>query len=158
MIASGGVRFQPTLLREVRTYDGRHVIYRNEPVVMYDIRDHLTPEQIELVDAWFLSLQEGMRLTSTHGTAASQLAHFRHPVASKTGTVEVRADDEDGPYSHGVFVAYAPFYDPQIAIAVVIEHGGRGGAGIPVATAMFDHFFRDQVVDQRLPVENVLLR
>ncbi|MCL2367837.1 MAG: penicillin-binding transpeptidase domain-containing protein, partial [Oscillospiraceae bacterium] len=153
MIATGGVRYRPTLLREVRSYDGTYTIYFQEPEILLDMRD-----EDPRMEAWFTAIQEGMRRTSTHGTAARHLANFRIPVASKTGTVELRAADATGPYPHGVFVAYAPMDDPQIAVAVVIEHGGSGSAVIPVATAIFEHFFQDHVVDQRLPLENVMLR
>lgn len=149
MLATGGLRFRPTLLREVRSYDNSVVLYVHEPEVIIDMREefgHL-----------FVPIQEGMLRATTHGTAASQLANFRIPVASKTGTVELRGEDETGPRPHGIFVAYAPMDNPQIAIAVVIEHGGSGSAVIPVAREMFDYFFRVDVVDQRRPVENVML-
>jgi len=149
MIATGGLRFRPTLLREVRNYDNSAVIYVNEPEVMIDLREEF--------GHYFIPIQEGMLLTSTHGTADRHLANFRIPVASKTGTVEL-GEDQTGPRSHGVFVAYAPADNPQIAIAVVIEHGGSGSAVIPVAVEMFDYFFRIDVVDQRRPLENVMLR
>ena len=43
--------------------------------------------------------------------------------AAKTGTAQT-----GGKVSNGVFVAFAPYDDPQIALAVVIEKGGSGGA------------------------------
>ena len=160
MIATGGVRYQPRLLREIRSYDGREVIYRPEPEVVMDIRD-----MSEEMAGWFNAIQEGMHRASTHGTADRYLANFRVggqliDVASKTGTVELigRDDRATGPFPHGVFVAYAPVENPEIAIAVVIEHGGSGSAVIPVALAILEYFFRNDVVDQRLPLENVMLR
>jgi len=153
MIASGGVRYRPQLLRQVRSYDGTMTIYSPEPEVLIDMRG-INAE----IDGQFRAIAEGMLLTSTHGTAASQLANFRVPVASKTGTVEIGTRrDANAPYSHGVFVAYAPFDDPQIAIAVVIEHGGAGSAVIPVAYQMLDHFFRADTVNQQMLFENVML-
>ena len=151
MIAAGGVRHRPQMLREVRSYDGSQVLYVREPEVLFDMRENASSA------AYFAAIAEGMLRATTHGTAASQLAHFRVPVASKTGTVEIQGRDEAGPYSHGVFVAYAPFDDPQIAIAVVIEHGGSGAAVIPVASAILEHFFRNDAVNQQLPFENVML-
>jgi len=150
MIASGGVRYRPTLLREVRSYDNSAVLYVNEPEIVLDMREEFA--------GLFSPLQEGMLRASTQpgGTATSQLANFRVPVASKTGTVEL-GEGGTGPRPHGVFVAYAPMDNPQIAIAVVIEHGGSGSAVIPVAKEMLEHFFRVDVVDQRRPLENVML-
>jgi len=150
MIASGGIRYQPRLLREVRSYDNSAILYIPEPVVMADMREEW--------GSLLIGVQEGMHMASTHGTAAERLAGFHIPVASKTGTVEVRGEDAAGPYPHGVFVAYAPVDDPQIAIAVVIEQGGSGSAVIPVARAIFEHFFRTDTIVQRMPLENVFLR
>ena len=147
MIASGGVRFQPTLLREVRSYDGMDVIYRPDPVVLADFSEEWAP--------YFIGIQEGMLRATTDGTGRP-LAGFREAVATKTGTVET-GSGVDGSYSHGVFVAYAPMRSPTIAIAVVIEHGGAGSAVIPVAAAMLDYFFQEDVINQGFPRENVLL-
>ena len=56
-------------------------------------------------------------------------------VAGKTGTAQVVAIDRDNPKKkksrrtedHAWFVAYAPAGEPQIAVAVLVEHGGHGG-------------------------------
>ena len=74
--------------------------------------------------------------------------------AGKTGTAQVvrkKTDDEEDvkegeiPYQfrdHALFVSYAPVEKPQIAIAVVVEHGGHGSsAAAPVAQAMYDAYF-----------------
>jgi penicillin-binding protein 2 len=43
---------------------------------------------------------------------------------------------------HALFVAYAPAVAPEIAVAVIVEHGGHGGsAAAPVAKAMFEAYF-----------------
>jgi penicillin-binding protein 2 len=68
------------------------------------------------------------------GTAkAARLSHVQ--VAGKTGTAQVVALDRDNPKrkrehrmeDHAWFVAYAPAEDPQVAVAVLVEHGGHGG-------------------------------
>ena len=68
-------------------------------------------------------------------------------MAGKTGTSQVRNitaaerargvfRNEDLPWErrdHALFVCYAPYDDPQVAVAVVIEHGGGGSsAAAPV--------------------------
>ncbi|MGH1464298.1 MAG: penicillin-binding protein 2 [Cognatishimia sp.] len=82
------------------------------------------------------------------GTAYSQRIiadEFR--LAGKTGTSQVRnitaaerragvIRNEDLPWErrdHGLFVNFAPYDDPQIAVAVIIEHGGGSSAATPVA-------------------------
>ena len=79
--------------------------------------------------------------------------------AGKTGTAQVvkkksdeeleeQEDDEEIPYQfrdHALFVSYAPADNPQIAVAVVVEHGGHGSsAAAPVAKAMYDAYFADR--------------
>jgi penicillin-binding protein 2 len=74
-------------------------------------------------------------------------------VAGKTGTAQViglpqdfkNGDMDKMPQKfrdHAWFVAYAPFEDPQIAIAVLVEHGGFGAvAALPIAKKVFEKYF-----------------
>lgn len=77
------------------------------------------------------------------GTASrASLDGIDTELAGKTGTAEVgrrRRDDDDGDKAwaernHALFVAYAPFDAPRYAVAVIVEHGGSGGAvAAPIA-------------------------
>ena len=94
-------------------------------------------------------------VSETGGTArGSMLKEVQF--AGKTGTAQVvrrksdeeeeaQEDDEVIPYQyrdHALFVAYAPAENPEIAVAVVVEHGEHGSsAAAPVAKAMFKAFF-----------------
>jgi penicillin-binding protein 2 len=78
--------------------------------------------------------------------------------AGKTGTAQVvkrksdeeeeEIEDDEVPYQfrdHALFVSYAPTENPQIAVAVVVEHGGHGSsAAAPVAKAIYDAYFADE--------------
>ena len=45
---------------------------------------------------------------------------------------------------HALFIAFAPVKEPRIAVAVVVEHGGHGGAtAAPIARAIMDHYLSD---------------
>ncbi|MBW2689139.1 MAG: penicillin-binding protein 2 [Deltaproteobacteria bacterium] len=82
--------------------------------------------------------------------------------AGKTGTAQVikrKSDEEEKrdkgkeiPYQyrdHALFVSYAPVENPQIAVAVVVEHGGHGSsAAAPVAKAMYEAYFPDKTDDK----------
>lgn len=71
-------------------------------------------------------------------------------IAGKTGTGQVVSLKEDGNgedeefiawkhRDHALFVAYAPFDDPQVAVAVVVDHGGSGSSGAaPVAQKVLE--------------------
>lgn len=78
-------------------------------------------------------------------------------IAGKTGTAQVFTVGQEEEYKehevraklrdHALFMSYAPYEDPQIAVAVVVEHGGHGGsAAAPVARAVYDAFFAAQGV------------
>ncbi|MFO1464526.1 MAG: penicillin-binding protein 2 [bacterium] len=85
------------------------------------------------------------------GTGAkARLAGIR--VGGKTGTAQVVGNETRGKVAKGVktedhawFVAFAPAEDPQIAIAVMVEHGGHGGAvAAPIAQRVMEEYFRNQ--------------
>ena len=75
-------------------------------------------------------------------------------VSGKTGTVQVvrmKSDDEkdeedETPYKyrdHAWFVAFAPYEKPEIAVAVLVEHGGHGGTtAAPIAKKIFKKYFQ----------------
>jgi penicillin-binding protein 2 len=88
---------------------------------------------------------------SLHGTARriGRGAHFK--IAGKTGTAQVFGIKQDEEYvaediqkrlrDHALFIAFAPVEDPQIAIAVIVENGGSGGAvAAPIARKIMDAY------------------
>lgn len=134
-IASGGTRYQPYLVSQVLDGSGR-VLRRVEPQVLSVAT--VSPAVLAIV-------KEGMRQTSLYGTASwlfGPAFQARHgfEVAGKTGTAEaVKGSGKD---HNAWFVAFAPFDDPQIAIAVIVEEGGSGSlAAAPVAQAIIQHYF-----------------
>ncbi len=106
--------------------------------------------EVDVSDEDLKEVRQGMRdvVAQPTGTAHAALGRAHWPVAGKTGTAQVvmMADDEERSFSdakkhqdHAWFMGYAPFENPQIAIAVFVEHGGHGGSSAaPVARAVFD--------------------
>lgn len=127
MIANGGTRYRTHFLEKVTDYD--RVITREtaEPEVV--LQAEIAQENFEIV-------REGMRQVCTEGTAATTFADFGVAVAGKTGTAE-NADHSD----NMTFIGFAPYNDPEIAVAVVIEYGGSGDAAEEVARAIFEAYF-----------------
>ena len=60
--------------------------------------------------------------------------------------------------ANGLFVAFAPFDDPQIAIAVVVEHAGSGSAIASVARDVIDAYMKTETADDRIQPYNELVR
>lgn len=127
MIANGGTRYRTHFLEKITDYD--RVITREaaEPEIIL---------QAEISEESFRIVREGMRQVCTEGTAASTFADFGVAVAGKTGTAET--------YEHSdnlTFIGYAPYDNPEIAVAVVVEYGGSGNAAKEIAKAIFEAYF-----------------
>jgi penicillin-binding protein 2 len=80
----------------------------------------------------------------SRGTAGRLDKAIGYQIAGKTGTAQVFSIKQDEKYNedsidfkmrdHALFIAFAPVSDPQIAIAVIAEHGGHGGSvAAPIA-------------------------
>jgi penicillin-binding protein 2 len=139
-VANGGVFYQPQLLRKTRNRDtGEEKTY--DPVVKRRVS----------FDAGALAQVRSalFGVTSEAGGTAHGAATPLATVAGKTGTAQVIAQKVAGgkltgsTQDHAWFVAYAPVDAPKIAVAVVVEHGGHGGAAAaPVAKKVIEEYFR----------------
>ena len=131
-LAAGGVRMRPHLLKAVKSFSYDTTILDIPPEVMEDI----APKEESI-----RAIQEGMRMAAQPGgTAYSVYANYPVAVAAKTGSAQV----VNGIPANGVFVVYAPYEDPEIAIAVVIERGGSGGRVAPITRDLLDAYFATQ--------------
>ncbi|MCL2747073.1 MAG: penicillin-binding transpeptidase domain-containing protein [Oscillospiraceae bacterium] len=144
-LANGGVRCKPHLLNMVKSFDYASTIYVETMEVV---------ERLELKDGTLEAILSGMRMVcEPGGTAARTFADYPYPVGGKTGSAQTLID---GRPANGVFVAFAPFDDPQVAVAVVVEKGGSGSAVAPIARDVFDAYFQSQeTMSKRMP-ENQL--
>ncbi len=143
-IANGGTRYKPMILESIKMADGR-LIYQNEKEVI---------GKIPLNDYALTLVKKGLWevVNSDWGTArGSRLVDIE--ISGKTGTSQVISRKKDETRSeeerpahhrpHAWFVAYAPSDDPQIAIAVLVEHGEHGsGAAAPIAREMIKTYLR----------------
>jgi penicillin-binding protein 2 len=93
-----------------------------------------------------------MRAVSEVGTASNVFGNYPITVAGKTGTASVSKGT-----ANGVFVCFAPYENPEIAIAVVVEHAGSGNGIAPIARAMLDAYFGEQNDGSDSPFEEMTL-
>ena len=131
-IANGGTRYRPHLLKAVKETDSGKVL-RQTPIEKVDKID-ISVDNLNAV-------KMGMKKVTEEGTAKSVFEGFEISVGGKTGTAEVPNGS-----SNGIFIAFAPFEKPEIAIAIVLEHGGHGSAAAPIARAVFETYFENQKV------------
>jgi penicillin-binding protein 2 len=129
-IANDGDVLQPRLVRGTRV-DGELI---ETPRV---VRTHLDNGGDSLA-----VIREAMRITAGPTGTAWRGQPAGLTIGGKTGTAEFGAPYPDGKFdTHGWYIGFAPFEDPEIAVAVYVEHGvGSTHAG-PVARAMFEHYF-----------------
>lgn len=107
------------------------------------LKKSFEPEVINRVNVSPLNLaivRQGMEMTTQPGgTAYGIFNDLPFTVAAKTGTAEIAGRD-----NHGLIVAYAPADNPQVAVAVVIEHAGSGARGAgPVARDVLAAYFQN---------------
>lgn len=127
-IANKGVRYQPHLVSEIRSPQGE-VLAKREPVVAGTVK--ASPE------TW-AEVQKGMWLGANDplGTAYQYLRGFPIKTGAKTGTAETgRA------WSNAATVIYAPYDDPQIVVAAVVEGGAHGSWIVPAVRAVLAQYF-----------------
>ena len=145
-IANGGYNMRPYLVDKILDPAG-NTLFQQKAVV--NNRLEATADQIKLV-------QKAMRaVAEPGGTASGLFGKFPVAVAAKTGTAQtgLAGDDKNKDY-HGIFVAFAPYDNPQVAFAGVIEYGYHGGssAGL-VCKAVFEKYFglNEEPIPTELP-------
>ncbi len=140
MLANGGKNIDVTLIKSIIKADGTEVSkeeinkYTNEKL-------GLTNEVAEDLNVDSENLQailKGMKgvTSESGGTAYSTFRSFDIDVGGKTGSAQVAGKD-----AHAWFVGFAPYDEPEIAVAVLVEHGGTGGYTAEVAKEIMEEYF-----------------
>jgi penicillin-binding protein 2 len=126
-IANGGTLFKPHLVSQIKKSDG--TITSVQPQIIRS--GFVSPDVMNVV-------REGMRQAVTSGTA-QPLKDLPVEVAGKTGTAQFGTG---GNQEHGWFVSFAPYDNPQIAMAVLVEGGGEGfTSALPVTKDVYQWYF-----------------
>lgn len=127
-VANGGTRYRPHIIKSVhRAADGSEV-KRNAAVV--EERIPITKENLDAV-------KRGMYGVVDEGSASKIFKDYDIEVGGKTGTAQGSSKQSNT----ALFVAFAPYDKPEIAVAVVIEHGVRGVNAATVARDVFNEYF-----------------
>ena len=108
---------------------------------------------INVNPAYWALAKEGMHrvMFGSHGTARKIYADAKYQAAGKSGTAQVYGLKENETYNanhipehlrdHALFIAYAPYDKPKIALAIVLENGGGGSSnGGAVARKILDYY------------------
>ena len=128
-LVSGGKFCQPHLLKSVKTYDNTEVVTVGET----------EPERVvSISDSTLQAVKEGMLgYTQPGGSVYNAFRSCVVTAGAKTGTSQLGGDQTE----NGVFVCFAPYDDPEIAVAIVIEHATWGAnvasTGVEILNAYF---------------------
>ena len=123
-IASRGISYDLTLFDKITDADG-NVLEDYSPEVKGDL---------DVSDSTWSTVHEGMRGVASRNAVLSSLDVA---VAGKTGTAQ---EDLSRP-SHGLFIGFAPYEDPEIAMAVRITNGYSSGNAVSVAKDIFSYVY-----------------
>ena len=98
------------------------------------------------------AVAEGMRMAVTGGTCR-RAAIPGIEVCGKTGT----AQNPHGK-DHSAFMGFAPYQNPQIAVAVYVENGGWGATfGVPIGSLVMEKYLTGKIAPERKAMEEQML-
>jgi penicillin-binding protein 2 len=140
-VANGGNFYRPTLVLQTRNRETGEVKQTPHDRKARTVFDPAALEEVRKALVGVTSEPGG-----TGHAAQTPIA----VVAGKTGTAQVIAQKEPGKklssatQDHAWFIAYAPADNPQIAVAVLVEHGGHGGsAAAPIARKVIEEYLKN---------------
>ena len=142
-LVGGGDHYQAHLLKNVKAYDNSRLLY------MYNDKPTNT---VEISDSTLSAVTKGMHELTVSGSVAYAFENCVVSAGAKTGSAQVGTD-----IANGVFVAYAPYENPEIAVAIVIEKGGSGAALANTAVEIINSWF-SRAQDGAAVGENTLLK
>ncbi len=143
-IANDGVAMRPRLVRHITDVATGTIKSTADLDINKPTRLALKPENIAFIKA-------AMAAVPIEGTSARIFANSGYVSAGKTGTAQVYGVKRGEKYvagrvaerlrDHAWYIAYAPADKPTIALAVMVENGGKGAvAAAPIARAVMDYY------------------
>ncbi|NMA49513.1 MAG: penicillin-binding protein, partial [Tissierellia bacterium] len=152
-IANGGYLNKLTLIESIRNYDNSSLLYEHKSKgELIGLNNY---ENLEYI-------KKGMKMVADNGTAKSIFKNFPVDVGVKTGTAEksgINPSTGDTYDEFAWFVGFAPYEDPEIAVAAVIFQGGSGGFAAPMVRDIMAQYLGLNNIEQKnpLPIENSII-
>jgi len=127
-VANNGTLWKPKIVRKITDPDGQ-IIKEFKPEMIRN--NFIDTDNLQIV-------REGMRGAVTEGSAYL-LNDLPIKVAGKTGTAQVTNTFRK---TNAWFAGFAPYDNPEIALAIVVEGAGEGStAAVPVAKEVFEWYY-----------------
>ena len=144
-LVSGGLRFEPRLVKEIRD--------EQSPTRLAVPRQAMQPLPLQPADVAIIT--NAMHGVTREGTSARVFAGALYASGGKTGTAQAVSIGKHEKYNaaklteyqrdHSLYIAFAPVQSPTIALAVVVENAGFGSAAAaPIARRVFDYLLLGQ--------------
>jgi len=128
VMATDGLLYQPQLVRRISSRDSGDQFF--EPQQSGQLP--LSPQTLAMINQALWSVVHGLG-----GTARHVFVDWAYTAAGKTGTAETVVDDP-----HAWFAGYAPADEPEVVVAVLLEHAGEGSEqAAPVFKAVVNAYF-----------------
>ena len=142
-LVSGGEHYETHLLKNVKSYDNSRVVgvYGKGPL-----------NDLNISDSTMAAVTKGMH-DLTYDSLRSAFSRCVVEAGAKTGSAQVGTD-----IANGTFVAYAPYDDPEIAIAIVVEKGGSGSLLANAAVDIINAWFTRDGTGATAAGEDALMR
>lgn len=147
-VANSGTRYSASILKSIRNYDYSEKLYDREPTVM---------STVESAEYNWAAVHEGMwEVLNDYINEKNVNVWVDCPwrVAGKTGT----AQKGEGIQNDGIFMCYAPYKDPEVAIFVVVERGGAGADVQFIARHIMDAYITIMGYSDTSETEMTLLK
>lgn len=146
-LVNGGRHYATHLLKTVKSSDYSSTVYEYEPELLNTL--DLDPESVEAV-------KEGIWKVANDPKSSSSVYFKDLPVevGAKTGSAQVASNVE----TNALFVCFAPYDDPQIAISMVVERGASGSNLAQATAEIVDYYFSAENTTESVGTENTLLR
>ncbi len=135
-LINGGTRYKAHLLKEVREFPSGEVVKENFPEVV---------AKVEFREGILQTVKSAMKDVVESGSAARIFRGYDIAVGGKTGTAQVGGDRSD----NALFIGFAPYASPKMAIAVVIEQGASGTDAAHTAKAMYDSYLKGEQYESK---------
>jgi penicillin-binding protein 2 len=143
-LVDGGKRYSAHLLKTVKTYDNSQVVYSESGQLVNDMK---------ISDSTLTAIKKGMYDLTSTGELSSYFKSCVVDAGAKTGTAQLGGNVKN----NGIFVCFAPFDKPQIAVAIVIEKGTAGANLASTAVKILNAYFTADEVGTTIIGENQLL-
>lgn len=161
MLANRGKWIAPRFLKTMQSAEGKTLPFPSKrSIAMEDFVASDSSNMEHVLDAMYKVMH------GSKGTARASGSRSSYKMAGKTGTAQVVAIKQGEKYDaealaerhrdHALFVGFAPYDNPEIALAVIVENGGGGSStAAPLARALFDYWVLTPKPEDASPAEQL---